>query len=71
MNVQFLGEKEEFMLFLKHGDYEIDNKTKLEGLLAHVKETLSQVKGITYKNIYFVSGALAFAIAPAKQRICR
>ena len=62
MNVQFLGEKEEFMLFLKHVDYEIDDKTKLEGLLAHVKETISQVKGITYKDIYFVKGKKEFVL---------
>ncbi|MGA2526622.1 MAG: hypothetical protein ABSF79_08420 [Smithellaceae bacterium] len=50
------------MLFLKHVEYEIDDKAKLKGLLAHAKETISQVKGITYKNIYFVKDKKEFVL---------
>jgi hypothetical protein len=41
------------MLVLKHVEYEITNASQLDDLLAHLKDTTSQIKGITLKDIYF------------------
>ncbi|MBI5206880.1 MAG: hypothetical protein HY934_03725 [Candidatus Firestonebacteria bacterium] len=50
------------MLILKHVEYEIKNINQLEGLLAHIKETTSQVKGVSYENIYFIKDKKEFVI---------
>jgi hypothetical protein len=44
------------MLILKHVEYEIKDVQELEGLLAHVKHTTSQVESVAFKDIYFVKG---------------
>lgn len=50
------------MLILKHVDYEIRDSAQLEGLLAHLRKTTSQVEGVTYKDIYFVKGRKEFVL---------
>jgi len=44
------------MLILKHVGYEITDRAQLESLLTHLRETTSQVKGVIFKEIYFMNG---------------
>ncbi len=41
------------MLVLKHVEYEIAGRRHLEGLLLHLRDTTSEVDGVTFKDIYF------------------
>jgi hypothetical protein len=50
------------MLFLKHVEYDITDASQLEGLLAHLRETTSQIEGITFKDIYFMRGKKEFVL---------
>jgi hypothetical protein len=50
------------MLVLKHVEYEIRDVAQLKGLLAHVKKTASQVKGVIFKDLYFVKDKKEFVL---------
>lgn len=50
------------MLVLKHVEYEIADIVQLKSLLAHLRDTTSQIEGITYKDIYFVKGKKEFVL---------
>jgi len=53
---------EETMVILKHVEYEIADAAQLENLEAHLRETTSQVEGVSYKDIYFVKGKKEFVL---------
>jgi hypothetical protein len=50
------------MLILKHVEYEIGDSGEMEGLVAHLRQTTSQVEGVTFKDIYFVKGKKEFVL---------
>jgi len=50
------------MFVLKHVEYEIKDVKQLEGLLAHLKQTTSQVENVVLKDIYFVKGKKEFVL---------
>ena len=50
------------MLILKHVEYEIADITQLESLLSHLKETTSQIDGITFNYIYFKKDKREFVL---------
>jgi hypothetical protein len=50
------------MLILKHVEYEIVDSAQLKGLLAHLKDTTSQVAGVTFKDIYFAKDKKEFVL---------
>ncbi len=50
------------MLFLKHVGYEIRESAQLESLLEHLRQTTSQIEGVTFKEIYFVKGKKEFVL---------
>ena len=50
------------MLVLKHVEYEITNANQLDELLAHLKDTTSQVEGISLKDIYFMKDKKEFVL---------
>jgi hypothetical protein len=54
--------EEDTMLVLKHVEYEIADIVQLKSLLAHLRDTTSQIEGITYKDIYFVKGKKEFVL---------
>jgi hypothetical protein len=54
--------EEDTMIILKHVEYEIPDVVQLKSLLAHLKETTSQIEGVTYKDIYFVIGKKEFVL---------
>lgn len=50
------------MLILKHVEFEIGEVTQLESLLSHLRETTSQIQGVTFKNIYFAKAKKEFVL---------
>jgi hypothetical protein len=50
------------MLILKHVEHEIKNVTELNGLLVHLKKTISEIDGVTLNNIYFAKGKKEFIL---------
>lgn len=50
------------LLVLKHVGYEIKNVSELENLLAHLRETTSQIEGILFKDIYFTNDKKEFIL---------
>ena len=54
--------KEDVMLVLKHVEHEIENSVQLQDLLAHLRETTSQVEGIIFKDIYFMKAKKEFIL---------
>lgn len=50
------------MLILKHVGFEVKSRVQLDNLLAHIGETVSQVEGVGFKNIYFVKGKKEFVL---------
>jgi hypothetical protein len=50
------------LLILKHVEYEITEVAELEGLLAHLRKTTSQVEGVTFQGVYFVKNKKEFVL---------
>lgn len=50
------------MLILKHVEYQIPDTAHLEGLLAHLRETTSQIDGVNFEDIYFPKGKSEFVL---------
>lgn len=50
------------MLILKHVEYEVKDNAQLKNLLAHIRQTTSQVEGIIFKDMYFVKGKKEFVL---------
>jgi len=50
------------MLVLKHVEYEVKNIDQFHELLAHLKETTSQVEGVTLNDIYFIKTRKEFVL---------
>jgi hypothetical protein len=50
------------MLILKHVEHEIKDVTELNGLLAHLKKTTSEIDGVALTNIYFNKGKKEFIL---------
>jgi hypothetical protein len=50
------------MLVLKHVEHEIADVAQLKDLLTHLRETTSQIAGITFKDIYFMKDEKEFIL---------
>jgi hypothetical protein len=50
------------MLILKHVEYEITSRDRLDGLLSHVSETTSKIDGVIFNDIYFNKGKKEFIL---------
>ncbi|NIS72285.1 MAG: hypothetical protein GTO12_26155 [Proteobacteria bacterium] len=50
------------MLILKHVEYEITDPAQLEKLLAHLRETTSQIEGVILEDIYFPKNRREFVL---------
>ncbi|MFQ5823887.1 MAG: hypothetical protein ACE5IT_05045 [bacterium] len=50
------------MLILKHVEYKIRNSRELKKLLSQLRETISKVNGVEFKDIYFPKGMDEFIL---------
>lgn len=50
------------MIILKHVGHKIKNSSELGNLLNHLKETTSEVEGVSLKDIYFPKGKDEFIL---------
>jgi len=50
------------MIILKHVEYKIKDFSELKNLLRHIRETISKVDGIEFKDIYFPKGKNEFIL---------
>ena len=50
------------MLVLKHVEHEIADVAQLKDLLTYLRETISQIAGITFKDIYFMKDEKEFIL---------
>jgi len=51
------------MIILKHVEHRIEDRSELDNLLSHLRETISKVDGVELKDIYFPKGKGEFVLA--------
>ncbi len=50
------------MIFLKHVEYNLKGRDKLESILAHVRETAAQVRGVRLRECFVLQGRDEFIL---------